>query len=230
MSTTQFGGPGSAFAFAAPTRPARRTNSSSSFKDANANAAPAANTAGSPSSNGPAPVQPPAQPSLGSFAPLSERDIPAHSNGLHSPTDGNSPSSGTGPAVGRSFSSILSPPLSANGNGGQLGDANGVNGRGKPFVYTREFLLSLYDEDKARKRPLELAMHDTATRDLDGTGAESHKPWLLRDYRDGEKEVGRRAAFASLTPPARKLTNPDRAALLHDGTPCEYAPFAPEPQ
>lgn len=184
MSTTQFGGPGSAFAFAAPTRPSRRTNSSSSFKDAGSTVT--ANT-------GPAPVQPPVAPSLGSFAPLGDREPSAASpNGTPAATaDGTSPG-GTGTAPGRSFSSILSPSLGAAANGGQLGgDGAGVNGRGKPFVYTREFLLSLYDEDKARKRPIELAMHDTATRDLPGAAEDSHKPWLLKEYRQGEKEVSR---------------------------------------
>lgn len=188
MSTTQFGGPGSAFAFAAPTRPSRRTNSSSSFKDAGSTVS---TTTANTTNNGPAPVQPPVAPSLGSFAPLGDREASSSPNGtLPATTDGTSPG-GTGTAPGRSFSSILSPSLGAAANGSQLGDAAGVNGRGKPFVYTREFLLSLYDEDKARKRPIELAMHDTATRDLTGAAEDSHKPWLLKEYRQGEKEVSR---------------------------------------
>ncbi|BGP22085.1 kinesin-like protein [Rhodotorula toruloides] len=137
MSTTQFGGPGSAFSFAAPTRPSRRANSSNSFKDAAA-ASPTAN-GNSSHSSGPAPVDPPAAPSLA--------------------------------------------------NGGALGEANGAASRGKPFVYTREFLLSLYDEEKAKKRPLELAAHETATRELTGSSGGAHKPWLLQEYREGEKEL-----------------------------------------
>ncbi|GAA5979004.1 hypothetical protein JCM10908_002768 [Rhodotorula pacifica] len=204
MSTTQFGGPGSAFAFAAPTRPSRRTNSSSSFKDAGSTvtaSAPATAT-----TNGPAPVQPPAAPSLGSFAPLSDRDSSTLSNGNHAASDGGSPGA-TGTAPGRSFSSILSPSLGATANGGQLGDGATANGRGKPFVYTREFLLSLYDEDKARKRPIELAMHDTATRDLTGAAEDSHKPWLLKEYREGEKELFANSIHPSNTRPSRLNRN-----------------------
>lgn len=177
MSTTQFGGPGSAFSFAAPTRPSRRTNSSSSFKDA-AVSSPTANGTSSHSS-GPAPVDPPAAPSLGSFSPSHERENALSPNGT----------SGGDAGSARSFSSILSPSLSATANGGALGEANGASGKGKPFVYTREFLLSLYDEEKAKKRPLELAAHETATRELTGSSGGAHKPWLLQEYREGEKEV-----------------------------------------
>ncbi|BGP29291.1 kinesin-like protein [Rhodotorula toruloides] len=177
MSTTQFGGPGSAFSFAAPTRPSRRANSSSSFKDAAASS-PTANGTSSHSS-GPAPVDPPAAPSLGSFSPSHERENTLSPNGT----------SGADAGSARSFSSILSPSLSATANGGALGEANGASGKGKPFVYTREFLLSLYDEEKAKKRPLELAAHETATRELTGSSDGAHKPWLLQEYREGEKEL-----------------------------------------
>ncbi|GAA5860414.1 hypothetical protein JCM3774_000411 [Rhodotorula dairenensis] len=202
MSTTQFGGPGSAFAFAAPTRPSRRTNSSSSFKDAGSTVT-ASGTAPSHSS-GPAPVQPPTAPSLGSFAPLSDREAAAAApNGTSAAGEGGGSPGGTATAPGRSFSSILSPSLGAAANGGQLGDAAGTNGRGKPFVYTREFLLSLYDEEKARKRPLELAVHDTATRDLTGAVEDSHKPWLLKEYREGEKDLFANSIHPSNTRPSR---------------------------
>ncbi|GAA5857587.1 hypothetical protein JCM8547_004282 [Rhodosporidiobolus lusitaniae] len=171
-------GPGSAFSFAAPTRPPRRVNSSGSFKDT-----PATTTSSNSFSSGPTPVDPPAAPSLGSFSadPLLSN---GHGNGTSALANGvSSPSS-----EARSFSSILSPSLAATLNGGSAGD-NGQGGGGKPFVYSREFLLSLYDEDKAKKRPIELAQHEVAVRDLSGEHTGSHKPWSLQGYREGEKEL-----------------------------------------
>lgn len=237
MSTTQFGGPGSAFSFAAPTRPSRRANSSTSFKDAAA-AGPTTNGASSHTS-GPAPVDPPAAPSLGSFTPSHERENALSPNGT-----GAGDASGAGSA--RSFSSILSPSLSATANGGALGEANGMSGKGKPFVYSREFLLSLYDEEKAKKRPLELAAHETATRDLTGSSGGAHKPWLLQEYREGEKEVRGSPFFrcdskgvgcsSSLRPSTRNrrggsdLTICTRAAFCHVHSPRQQPPVAHESQ
>ncbi|GAA5974163.1 hypothetical protein JCM11641_003475 [Rhodosporidiobolus odoratus] len=168
-------GPGSAFSFAAPIRPPRRNNSSGSFKD----------TLTTPSSssllNGPSPVDPPTAPSLGSFG----QQDGLIANGLAAGAV-----SGTSEGSARSFSSILSPTLSAAANGGQLGGENGnMNGAGQPFVYSRDFLLSLYDEEKASKRPLELASHQVATRELGGEDGATHRPWLLQDYREGEKDL-----------------------------------------
>jgi hypothetical protein len=85
----------------------------------------------------------------------------------------------------RSFSSILSPSLPATTQAEQQDPL------AKPFVYTREFLISLYDEDKASRRPIELAVHETATKDGGG------KPWALREWRDGEKEVSKTVFSAS---------------------------------
>ncbi|GAA5826252.1 hypothetical protein JCM11251_007225 [Rhodosporidiobolus azoricus] len=171
-------GPGSAFSFAAPTRPPRRAGSSGSFKDA---AASSLTTNGTSSLlNGPSPVDPPTAPSLGSFD-LGGPPNGGLSNGqAHQVQDNGS---------ARSFSSILSPSLAATVNGGQLGENGAADGAGKPFVYSREFLLSLYDEEKAKKRPIELAVHETATRDLSGENGVNHKPWLLQEYREGEKEL-----------------------------------------
>ncbi|GAA6029947.1 hypothetical protein JCM8097_009183 [Rhodosporidiobolus ruineniae] len=183
MSNSSFG-PGSAFSFAAPTRPPRRQHGSGSFKDV---PAAAATLNGAPSlPQGPAPVDPPSAPSLGSFAAQD-----ALTNGITNGTHSNglpSPAAAASDASSRSFSSILSPSLAATLNGGSLGD-HGTDSSGKPFVYSREFLLSLYDEDKAKKRPIELAVHETATRDLSGASGDSHKPWLLKEYREGEKEL-----------------------------------------
>ncbi|GAA6024413.1 hypothetical protein JCM10207_003406 [Rhodosporidiobolus poonsookiae] len=196
-------GPGSAFSFAAPTRPPRRVNSSGSFKDAVATP----NSASSPLS-GPSPVDPPAAPSLGSFAAdgLTTNGINGTSlpNGQHHGTDGSS----------RSFSSILSPSLAATLNGGTLdGLADGVNGAGKPFVYSREFLLSLYDEEKAKKRPIELAAHEVATRELGGDSDGTHKPWLLQDYREGEKELFATSIHpANIRPPRASRTDSTHSA------------------
>jgi len=197
-----FGGPGSAFSFAAPTRPSRRGNGTSgSFRDAAASAANSSSPAAHPPSSahgGPSPVVPPAQPSLGAFSPGAERD-----SFLQNGTNGTSHGHDQAPhqqqqqphqpqqqaQAARSFSAIVSPGASANGADGADGES-GV--AGKPFVYSRELLLSLYDEDKAKRRPIELASHETATRDLLGSSGSSHKPWLLQDYREGEKEVRRR--------------------------------------
>ncbi|GAA5938129.1 hypothetical protein JCM1841_007040 [Sporobolomyces salmonicolor] len=178
-----FGGPGSAFSFAAPTRPARRVGSSGSFNQGSS-------AATSPSNGGPTPVDPPANPTLGSWSSAAqhERETSAGSIGSGAVTGHAHP--GAGDASSRSFSSILSPSLSATANGGSHADGGEGNGRaGKPFVYSREFLLSLYDEDKARKRPLELAVNEIATRDLGGVNAASHKPWAMQEYREGEKDL-----------------------------------------
>ncbi|GAA5923865.1 GYF domain-containing protein [Sporobolomyces koalae] len=194
-----FGGPGSAFSFAAPPRPARRTGSYSGSVGStgvNGNGGnSSSSTATSPSTlNGPAPVNPPANPSHGSWSnsatasPRQREDSNPSSNGDLAP---------------RSFSSILSPSLAANGahaNGedGVLGGAGGFSGgKTKPFVYSRDFLLSLYDDDKAKKRPLELAVHEMATRDLSTSEASEYKPWALQEYREGEKDL-----FATTIHPA----------------------------
>jgi hypothetical protein len=176
-------GPGSAFSFAAPTRPPRRVGSGGSFAGV---ASPAATSPTLPS--GPTPVDPPAAPSLGSFTNGGDAV-----NGLGGLNGGfaNGSHHAAAPSLehsSRSFSSILSPSLAATVNGGQLGET-GVDATGKPFVYSREFLLSLYDEEKAKKRPIELASHDTATRDLSGENGGTHKPWSLQGFREGEKEV-----------------------------------------
>ncbi|KAK4046413.1 kinesin-like protein [Microbotryomycetes sp. JL201] len=85
-----------------------------------------------------------------------------------------------------------------------------VNPLQKPFVYSREFILSLYDPDKASKRPLEMATHDVATSDR------PTKPWALQDYRPGEKDL-----FATtLHPPnARNRTSQQthRLGSLNNG-------------
>ncbi|GAA5852701.1 hypothetical protein JCM5353_002412, partial [Sporobolomyces roseus] len=124
-----FGGPGSAFSFAAPTRPSRRVGSYSSSVGGGGNSS---STATSPSTHtGPAPVDPPANPSHGSW-----------SNAAASPRQredsANSTSGDSAP-----FSSILSPSLTANGvNGdgdytnGAGGGGGGYGGKAKPFVYS----------------------------------------------------------------------------------------------
>lgn len=78
--------------------------------------------------------------------------------------------------AGRSFSSILAPIP----DGARVEAADPL---AKPFVYSREFLLGLYDEEKARRRPIELVANELATRDA------ARKPWALEDWREGEKEV-----------------------------------------
>lgn len=165
-------------------------------------------------------------PTLGSFSPAHERESPL-ANGVN----GGSASQAfpqqqqdTSPSS-RSFSAIVSP-TAAPGSNGAVGE-HGVNGAagGKPFVYSREFLLSLYDEEKAKKRPIELAAHDVATRDLGGPGG-SHKPWLLQEYREGEKEV---RSFCQ--PHAYHLLNAGvRTALLDHDPPGQHPSFARQPQ
>ncbi|GAA5954913.1 hypothetical protein JCM3765_007809 [Sporobolomyces pararoseus] len=186
-----FGGPGSAFSFAAPTRPTRRNGSYSSSVGGAVGGNGGGNsnsTATSPSTqNGPAPVDPPANPSHGSWSTAGAASPRQREDSNNSATDSIAP---------RSFSSILSPSLAANGahaNDGDYtngaGSGAGFGGKVKPFVYSRDFLLSLYDDEKAKKRPLELAVHEMATRDLSGSEAPVHKPWALQDYREGEKEL-----------------------------------------
>lgn len=169
-------GPSSAFgAFPSATRPlsSRRVPSSGSVKEDMKHA-------GSSFSSGPTPNDSNLTPTLGSWESGDrERDlINSSSIGGGSLTNGHSRlnSVSTTSDQQRSFSSILSPtiPVAAN---------SPTQDPLKPFVYSREFLLSLYDEGKASRRPIELARHDIATRD---TGS---KPWALSDWRDGEKEV-----------------------------------------
>ncbi|GAA6064119.1 hypothetical protein JCM10212_004966 [Sporobolomyces blumeae] len=187
-----FGGPGSAFSFAAPSRPARRAGSTASSATGHGGSSTPAAT--SPThAGGPAPVDPPAMPSHGSWsnggATARRADRERESSGGSFGGDHSTANSSPAP---RSFSSILSPSLSANGGDGDLLNGAGTGSRdgkrgSKPFVYSRDFLLSLYDDEKAKKRPLELAAHEVATRDLGGDV--DHKPWALQDYRDGEKDL-----------------------------------------
>ncbi|GJN87809.1 hypothetical protein Rhopal_000764-T1 [Rhodotorula paludigena] len=146
-------------------------------------------------------------PTLGSFSPAHERESPL-ANGVN----GGSASQAfpqqqqdTSPSS-RSFSAIVSP-TAPPGTNRAVGE-HGVNGAagGKPFVYSREFLLSLYDEEKAKKRPIELAAHEVATRDLGGPGG-SHKPWLLQEYREGEKELFSTTIHPANTRPSRVSRN-----------------------
>lgn len=91
----------------------------------------------------------------------------------------------------RSFSSILTRDHDTNKNG--VGASEGEGGdSGKPFVYSRQFLLSLYNDNKASRRPIDLVQHDLATTD------DASKPWGLREWREGEKEV--RDCFVATDP------------------------------
>lgn len=166
-----------AFPTAAPTRP-RRQASSGSFKDDKLTSPSTSTFPSTPSNGGPQPMdRPNATPSLGRWSVVGAGGTtsPELSNGFHSLS---SPSPNAN-AEARSFSSILSPtlPTSSSTTVGNGLDPN------KPFVYSRTFLLSLYDEDKARKRPIELAADEVGTRETGG------KPWALSDWREGEKEV-----------------------------------------
>lgn len=198
MSAT-FGGPGSAFAFGsfttttASARAPRRTTSSGKEERTSPIGVPAAQN------GGPQPAEGQSNPSLGSWANPHEH---AREGDANSHPDGQQ----------RSFSSILSPAHPADAHEDSLDPA-------KPFVYSREFLLSLYDDDKRNRRPLELARHDIATTD---SGAQ---PWALTEYRDGEKEVSLfSSSIAALLPhPAaldivhaiyRQIDSPDRSSLV----------------
>lgn len=126
--------------------------------------------------------------------------------------------SGGSDAHPRSFSSILSPGLPTNGEHDDRGAGGG--GTERPFVYSRDFLLSLYDDEKATsRRPIELAHHDVATR------TKPAKPWALKDgWRDGEKEVSLPCPRVARAPHApgffcdgvRELESPDCVMELTD--------------
>ncbi|BGP37241.1 kinesin-like protein [Rhodotorula kratochvilovae] len=212
-----FGGPGSAFSFAAPTRPPRRNNSATgSFRDAAASAANSSSLAAQAHAlhqGGPSPVDPPAQPSLGAFSPAHEREslLANGVNGASSPS--SLPHATEQQQQPRTFSAILSPGASINGEGG-----DDVAASGKPFVYSRELLLSLYDEEKAKKRPIELAAHDVATRDLVGASGTSHKPWLLQEYREGEKDLFATSIHPPNTRPSRMTRNDSSLSASGAGT------------
>ncbi|KAK4702968.1 hypothetical protein P7C70_g3259, partial [Phenoliferia sp. Uapishka_3] len=178
-------GPGSAFA-AFPTstqqRQPRRAASNTSFDDKDKH---------SRDHSGPTPIDTHNSPPSHGAWESSERErehSQSSSNGHHQQSHAHAQESHTP----RSFSSILSPSLTngnQNGNGdgydGAHGDGGANGALSRPFVYSREFLLSLYDDEKATaRRPIELAHHDIATRDKPA------KPWALNsDWRDGEKEL-----------------------------------------
>lgn len=189
-------GLGSAFGgFSLPTstRQPRRTTSSGSFKEDQQQTR----------STGPTPNDNLPNPSLGNWEGTNERE--QRQNGA-SNGNGNGHGGGGGggqppsPAHQRSFSSILSPTLPNNQNTHSdyynSQSPGGGDVLAKPFVYSREFLLSLYDDEKASKRPIELARHDIATKDEGG------KPWALKEWREGEKEVSFFFFFFSLFPPS----------------------------
>lgn len=175
LSISMSFGPSSAFGgFPSATRPpisTRRVASSGSFKD---------DLKQSNAHTGPTPIDHPSTPSLGSWE-SGDRDREnsggsfggAISNGHSHHQSVSSPGEQQ-----RSFSSILSPTLPAAA-------ASPSQDPLKPFVYSREFLLSLYEENKASRRPIELARHEIATRDVGG------KPWALSEWREGEKEVSK---------------------------------------
>lgn len=144
-------------AFGTFSQPATATRSRRTGKeDSRLSPTSAVSTAQSLANEGPKPIDN-VTPSLGSWSKSPDENN--HSNG-----------------DSRSFSSILSPVLPITVKEESFDPT-------KPFVYTREFLLSLYDEDKSSRRPIELARHDIGTRD---TGS---APLALKDWREGEKEV-----------------------------------------
>ena len=161
MTANSAFGPGSAFgSFATTTASARapRRTTSSGKEDRTSPIG-----LGATANGGPQPSEGQGNPSLGSWSNPHENAREGESNS-------------TTEAQQRSFSSILSPVHLTDSREDTLDPA-------KPFVYSREFLLSLYDDDKRNRRPLELARHDIATTDV---GAQ---PWALTEYREGEKEV-----------------------------------------
>lgn len=158
---------------AAPARP-RRQPSAGSFKEEGKSTA---------NSSGPVPTSERAGPSLGRWsslaspvaAPGSAGPATTAPNGASTAAPGASVRTDATPST-RSFSSILSPSLDTSA-------AEEAFDPAQPFVYSRAFLLSLYDEDKAAQRPIELSGDEVATRE---TG---RRPWGLSDWRQGEKEV-----------------------------------------
>ncbi|SCV72323.1 BQ2448_3860 [Microbotryum intermedium] len=85
----------------------------------------------------------------------------------------------------RSFSSILSPTTAPISHAKRLAQEHERNALKKPFVYSRDFILSLYDEDKARRRPIDLSPHELATCE----NPTRKVPWALCEFRNGEMEL-----------------------------------------
>ncbi|KDE03837.1 hypothetical protein MVLG_05721 [Microbotryum lychnidis-dioicae p1A1 Lamole] len=131
---------------------------------------------------------------FGAFAPTSiTRPRPprrVNSNGSNKDdTTSSEPTAAAAPpppaAVARSFSSILSPTTAPISHAKRLAQEHERNALKKPFVYSRDFILSLYDEDKARRRPIDLSPHALATSENPTREA----PWALCEFRNGEKEL-----------------------------------------
>lgn len=156
-------------------RPPRRATSSSSFKDSSQ---PDTKTSSSATATAP-------DATVTSNWPISHD----RENSSRSSASSSGPWSTTATTTNgthqdnhqRSFSSILSNTTNTVVAHSTANDS--TTAAAKPFVYSREFILSLYDEHKALKRPIDLADHHIATRDS------PTKPWALQDYREGEKEV-----------------------------------------
>ncbi|KAK4056230.1 kinesin-like protein [Microbotryomycetes sp. JL221] len=191
-------GPGNAFgsfASSVAARAPRRINSSGSFKDPNSMA-----NAANPSQqqqqqqqpshmNGPTPVDHVAPPV---WQDLRHREHSSNSNnGFSSSASNNNSGPSHNGGTASSFSAILNPASGyVNGSTRHNGTSSSNNNNNenadplqKPFVYSRDFILSLYDPDKAGKRPLEMATHEVATSDI------PTKPWALQDYRPGEEDL-----------------------------------------
>lgn len=102
----------------------------------------------------------------------------AATNGPAPTTTAQTSSSTTAP----SFSSVLGATNGPNGIGPGL---EGTEDPTRPFVYSREYLLKLYERQRhaSAHRPVELARHELATRD-------SARPlWLAQDMGEREKDV-----------------------------------------
>lgn len=116
-------------------------------------------------------------PTIGHLQHSSQNEDPTGLSGFPLPgsRQGGATSTNTGAtnALGQSYSQIASPrnesfPSSNQGFGAsiasasvQLGDQvngsyNAGNNKARPFRYSRETMIALFDEDKIRERPLEL--------------------------------------------------------------------------
>lgn len=124
-------------------------------------------------------------------APSSQVPFPALSSAHNSPIA--FPSSGAAPNPPMSYSRATHTPASPGfpTDGSYFPTSDGSNGSAinqKPFKYTRDEILRLYDEERFKGMPIEFA--DLLDRGLSVVAPQPNRPLGLRDMSEAQKKVG----------------------------------------